>query len=90
MSRLEKSFFFEFYSETGALPSKSLISRSMQRRDSLWTTTKIPRLSTGNTRKFKIRRSQSAVSSISDVFADEATTKGQAGISVNGMKQRSE
>ena len=62
----------------------------MQRRDSLGTTTKIPKLSTGTTRKFKTRRSQSTVSSISYVFADEATTKGQAGLSVSGMKLRSE
>ena len=62
----------------------------MQRRDSLGAITKIPRLSTGTTRKFKTRRSQSTVSSISDVFADEATTKGQAGLSVSGMKLRSE
>ena len=53
-------------------------------------TTKIPRLSTGTTRKFKTRRSQSTVSSISDVFADESTTKGKAGLSVSGMKLRSE
>ena len=89
MSRLEKSFF-EFYFETCALPSKSFLSLSMQRRDSLGTITKIPRLSTGTTRKFKTRRSQSTVSSISDVFADEATPKGQAGLSVSGMKLRSE
>ena len=89
MSRLEKSFF-EIYFETCALPSKSFLSCSMQRRDSLGTTTKIPRLSTGTTRKFKTRRSQSTVSSISDVFADEATTKGQAGLSVSVVKLRSE
>ena len=52
--------------------------------------TKIPRLSTGTTRKFKTRRSQSTISSSSDVFADEATTKGQAGLSVRGMKLKSE
>ena len=62
----------------------------MQRRDLLGATTKIPRLSTGTTRMFKTRRSQSTVSSISDVFADEATTKVQAGLSVSGMKLRSE
>ena len=39
---------------------------------------------------FKTRRSQSTVSSISDVFADEATTKIQPGLSVSGMKLRSE
>ena len=65
-------------------------SCSMQRRNSLGATTKTPRLSTGTTRKFKTRRSQSTISSISHVFADEATTKGQAGLSVSGMKLRSE
>ena len=89
MSRLEKSFF-EIYFETCALPSKSFLSRSIQCRDSLGTKTKIPRLSTGTTRKFKTRRSRSTVSSMSDVFADEATTKGQADLSVSGMKLRSE
>ena len=52
MSRLEKSFF-EFYFETCALPSKSYLSRSMQRRESLGTTTKIPRLSTGTNESSK-------------------------------------
>ena len=62
----------------------------MQRRDSLGATTKIPKLSTRTTGKLKTRRSQSTTSSISDVFADEATTKDQAGLSVSGMKLRSE
>ena len=62
----------------------------MQRGDSLGATNKIPWLSTATTRKFKTRRSQSTVSSISDVFADEATTKGQPGLSVSGMKLKSE
>ena len=62
----------------------------MQRGDSLRARTKVPRLSTWTTRKFKTRRSQSTISSISDVFADEATTKGQADLSVSGMKLRSE
>ena len=62
----------------------------MQRRDSIGTTTKILRLRTGTTRKFKTRRSQSTVCRFSDVFADEATTKSQAGLSVSGMKLRSE
>ena len=62
----------------------------MQRRDSLGATNKIPRMSTGATRKFKTRRSRSTISSISDVFADEATTRDQAGLSVSGMKLRSE
>ena len=62
----------------------------MHRRDSLGVTTKIPRLSTETTRKFKIRRSRSTISSASDVFADEATIRGQAGPSVSGMKLRSD
>ena len=62
----------------------------MQRRDSLGLTTKIPRLSKGSTRKFKTRRSQSSFSSASDVFADNKSTKGQADLSVSGMKRRSE
>ena len=62
----------------------------MQRRDSIGVTTRIPRLSTGSTRKFKSRRSQSTISSVSDIFADDATAKGQAGLSVSGMKLRSE
>ena len=40
----------------------------MQRRDSLGSTTKIPRLSKGSTRKFKTRRSRSSFSSASDFF----------------------
>ena len=62
----------------------------MQRRDSLGATTKVRRLSTGTTRKFKTRRSQSTIGSISEVFADKATTKGQADLSVSGMELRSE
>ena len=62
----------------------------MQRRESLGVTTKISGLSTGTTRNFKSRRSRSSISSLSDVFADEATTRGQAGFSVSGMKLRSE
>ena len=62
----------------------------MQRRDSLGVTTKIPSLSTGTTRKFKSRRSRSTIGSVLDVFADEATTRGQSGLSVSGMKLRSE
>ena len=62
----------------------------MQRRDSLGVTTKIPRLSTGTTQKFKTPRSRSTISSVSDVFADKATTRGQAGLSVSGMKLRIE
>ena len=57
----------------------------MQRRDLLGVTTKIPRLSAGTTQKFKTRRS-----SVSDVFDDEVTTRCQAGLSVSGMKLRSE
>ena len=62
----------------------------MHRRDSLGATTKILRLSTETIRKFKTRRSQTTASSISDVFADKAETKGQAGLSVSGMKLRSQ
>ena len=62
----------------------------MQRRDSLGLTTKIPRLSKGSTRKFRTRRSQSSFSSVSDVFADNELPKGQADLSVSGMKLRSE
>ena len=88
MTGLEQ-FFFEFFFENCALP-QIFLSRSMQRRDSLGATTKISRLSTWTTRKFKTRRSRSTISSISDLIADEATTKGQAGISVSGMKLRSD
>ena len=62
----------------------------MQRRDSLGSTTKIPRLSKGSTRKFKTRRSQSSFSSASDVFADNESSKGQTDLSVNGMRLGSE
>ena len=82
---MRKKFCFE----NCVLPSKPFLSCSVQRKDSLGTTTKIPGLSTGTTRKFKTWRSRSTVSSISDVFADEATTKGQAGLSVSRMKLRS-
>ena len=64
--------------------------QNMQRRDSLELTTKIARLSRGSTRKFKTRRSQSSFRSASDVFADNESTKGQADLSVNGMRLRSE
>ena len=62
----------------------------MQRRDSLGSTTKIPRLSKGSTRKFKTRRSQSSFSSASDVFAENESTKGQPDLSVSAMRLRSE
>ena len=62
----------------------------MQRRDSLGSTTKIPRLSKGSTRKFKTRRSQSSFSSASDAFAVDESTKGQPDLSVSEMKLRSE
>ena len=61
------------------------LSQSMQRRDSLGSTTKIPRLSKGSTRKFKTRRSQSSFSSASDVFAETESTKGQPDLSVSEM-----
>ena len=66
------------------------LSQSMQRRDSLGSTTKIPRLSKGSTRKFKSRRSQSSFSSASDVFAETESTKGQPDLSVSEKKLRSE
>ena len=62
----------------------------MQRRDSLGSTTKIPRLSKGSTRKFKTRRSQSSFSSASNVFAETESTKGQPDLSVSEMRLRSE
>ena len=64
--------------------------QNMQRRDSLGLTTKIPRLSKGSTQKSKTRRRQSSFSSVSDVFADNESTKGQADLSVRGMKLRSD
>ena len=66
------------------------LSQSMQRRDSLGSTTKIIRLSKGSTGKFKTRRSQSSFSSASDVFAETESTKGQPDLSVSEMKLRSE
>ena len=66
------------------------LSQKMQRRDSLGSTTKIPRLSRGSKRKFKTRRSQSSFSSASDVFAKTESTKGQPDLSVSEMKLRSE
>ena len=62
----------------------------MQRRDSLGLSSEIPRLSKGNTRKFRTRRSQSLFSSVSDIFTDNESIKGQADLSVSGMKLRSE
>ena len=88
MSRLEKIFSNSILKLVHC--RQIFLSPSMQRRDSLGATTKILRLSTGTTQKFQTRRSQSTISSISDVFADEATTKGQADLSVSRMKLRSE
>ena len=62
----------------------------MQRRDSLRETIRVHRLSTGSSRRFKSRRSQSSISSNSDVFAYEATSKGRGDLSASGMKRRSE
>ena len=62
----------------------------MQRRDSPAQTNKIPRLSTGSTRRFKSRRIQPSFSSVKDVFACEAESEGQNDLSVSGMKLRSE
>ena len=58
----------------------------MQRRESLGEVTKIPRLSTGSTQRFKSRRSQSSISSIKDVFACEAASEGHGDLSASGMK----
>ena len=58
----------------------------MQCRDSLGMSTKNPRLSKGSTRKFRTRRSQSSFSSVSDVFTDNESNKGQADLSVSRMK----
>ena len=62
----------------------------MQRRDSPGELTKIPKLSTGSTRRFRSRRSQPSISSITDVFAGEAASEGSSDFSVSGMKLRSE
>ena len=62
----------------------------MQHRDSLGSTTKIPWLSRGGTRKFNTRRSRSSFSSASDVFAEDKSTKGQSDLSVSEMKLGSE
>ena len=55
----------------------------MQRRDSLGESNKIPRPSTGSTRRFRSRHSQSSISSSSDVFAFEATSEGHSNLSVS-------
>ena len=58
-------------------------------RYQLWilgSTTKIPTLSKGSTRKFKTRRSQSSFSSASDVAAENELTKGQPDLTVSEMK----
>ena len=44
----------------------------------------------GSTRKFRTRGSQSSVSSVPDVFADNQSTKGQADLSMSEVKLRSE
>ena len=67
-----------------------ILLKSMQRRDSLGSTTKIPRLSKGSTRKFRTRRSQTSFSSASDAFAEDESIKGQPDLSVTEMKLRSE
>ena len=67
-----------------------ILLKTMQRRDSLGSTTKIPRLRKGSTRKFKTRRSQTSFSSASDAFAEDESTKGQPNLSVSEMKLRSE
>ena len=60
----------------------------MQRRDSLGVTTKIPCLSTRSTRRFKSRRSQSSISSTTNVFACEAASEGHSDLSVSGLYLR--
>ena len=73
------------------MPSKEFfLSRDIQRRDSLGEVTKIFRMSTGSTRRFKSRRSQSSISSITDVLACEAASEGHSDLSVSGLKLRSE
>ena len=67
-----------------------ILLKTMQRRDSLGSTTKIPRLSKGSTRKFRTRHSQTSFSSASDAFAEDESTKGQPDLSVSEMKLRSE
>ena len=77
LSKQDWANFLKFvFVGTCALSSKYTIflSRKMQRRDSLGETTKIPRLSTRNTRRFKSRRNQSSISSISDISACEAAS----------------
>ena len=64
--------------------------QNLQRRDSLGSTNKIPRLSKGSTQKYKTMRSQSSFSSASDVFAGNESTEGQADLSVSERKLRSE
>ena len=89
MSRLEQ-VFSNLILELVHCRQNFDLSRGMQCRNLLGVTPKIPRLSTGTTRKFKTRRSRSTISTVSDVFADEAMTRDQAGLSVSGMKLRSE
>ena len=67
-----------------------ILLKTMQRRDLLGSTTKIPKLSKGSTRKFRTRRSQTSFSSASDAFAEDESTKGQPDLSVSEMKLRSE
>ena len=60
-----------------------ILLKTMQRRDSLGSTTKIPKLSKGSTRKVRTRRSQTSFSSASDAFAEDESTKGQPDLSVS-------
>ena len=62
----------------------------MQRSDSVGMSTNYPKLSKGSTQKFRTRLSQSSFSSVSDVFADNRSTKEQADLSVSKIKLRSE
>ena len=64
--------------------------RNTQRRDLPGEATKVPRLSTGSTRRFKSRRIQPSIGSITDVFACGAASEGHSDFSVSGRKLRSE
>ena len=56
----------------------------MEREDSLGEATRIPKLDTGRTCRFKSRRNQSSVSSISDVPVCESTSEGCGDLLVSG------
>ena len=85
-----KHVFLSLFLELVHCRQKKFLSRGMQRKDSLREVTKFPRLSTGSTRRFISRRSQTSISSITDVIAWEAASEGHSDLSVCGMKLRSE